>query len=980
MPSTLEHPTKMETTQTRSFVRTVLPWIVAAVMLLLYFFTRNTYVTAESVWPLARANGMNWQAPYIAPLTYLVTFPVRWFPPGMQLLVLNLISVICAAVSLGLLARSVAILPHDRTQLQREKRIDENGFLGIRLAWVPVIFAVIVAGLQLSFWEHAIVGTGEMIDLLLFAYCVRCLLEYRIEEKNSWLYRLAVVYGVGITNNFAMIAFFPALLIALVWVKGWRFFRFNFLVTMFLLGLAGLAFYFVLPLINLGEASFWTSLKTNLAYQKEIVFGLRKAALLPTLCFAVPLMLIGFRWTGGFGDQSAVGSMFANLAAVVLHAGILAFCVFVAFDSKVTPREVAEQYRETGVRFSFLPVYYLSALLVGYYSGFLLLVFSKSEPRSRRRTTIPPALNYAVAGLVCAGAAFAAVSLFGQNFRKIQKSNSAAHSTYASEIAKSLPEKPAVIFSDDPVILYPLHAALDGKTDHLLLEAVALTRAEYHKYLQKRHGARMPKVELFPGEKVISSPQNLQALHQLSATRDLIYVHPSFGYFFEAFYLEPRKLVHVLKQYPVGAITPPPLAAEVITAQGAYWASLQNSVLKDLKAELDGVTEELKARLETTPGYVGICYSRALDHWGVELQKAGRFDEAAPMFAEALALNPNNAAALINISANALWRKEKRRLPKMTEQEEQKLGLYQGNVTYLFNACGPIDEPTFLTELANNFTQNTLYRQAQQMLMRGLDYVPDDVALRLSLANVHVLAQQPDIALSHIKEMRERPGWTQKELPVQIEVSRLEASALLVKNEFAAAERLLKSLVQAHSNEPSAYYALSQLYSSHSARLRDQGEPMPAAVQSTNALDVIEALLQKQPTNTVAWFTCGNLAFYTGNYDRSIEAFSKVLQQTRQNKAALLNRAVSYLRSAMTLTNEAKIARLRSAKGDYEDYKRQFGPDYRVYFGLAEIAYAEQDWRMARENYEHYLQYGGTASATERKLVQSRLEEVKKKT
>src|SRR5215218_5211403 len=237
MPSTLGHPKTMETTQTRSFVRTLLPWLVGAVMLLVYLFTLNTTVTVQSVFPLARAAGLDWHTVYLSPVTYLLTFPVRWLPSGGQLFTLNFISAFCGALSLGLLARSVALLPHDRTQLQRDKAIDENGFLRIKLAWVPVVFAVLVAGLQRSFWENAVVGTGEMIDLLLFAYSVRCLLEYRLEERDSWLYRMAVVYGAGVTNNFAMIAFLPVLLVSLIWIKGWRFFRFDFLVKMFLFSL-----------------------------------------------------------------------------------------------------------------------------------------------------------------------------------------------------------------------------------------------------------------------------------------------------------------------------------------------------------------------------------------------------------------------------------------------------------------------------------------------------------------------------------------------------------------------------------------------------------------------------------------------------------------------------------------------------------------------------------------------------------------------
>ena len=45
---------------------------------------------------------------------------------------LNLFSAVCAALTLGLLARSVAILPHDRTDAQREREHSDFSFLTIR--------------------------------------------------------------------------------------------------------------------------------------------------------------------------------------------------------------------------------------------------------------------------------------------------------------------------------------------------------------------------------------------------------------------------------------------------------------------------------------------------------------------------------------------------------------------------------------------------------------------------------------------------------------------------------------------------------------------------------------------------------------------------------------------------------------------------------------------------------------------------------
>ena len=73
-------------------------------------------------------------------------------------------------MTLALLARSVALLPHDRTQPQRQLEHDEFSLLSIRAAWVPPLLAVFACGLQLTFWENATVASSEIFDLLVFAY------------------------------------------------------------------------------------------------------------------------------------------------------------------------------------------------------------------------------------------------------------------------------------------------------------------------------------------------------------------------------------------------------------------------------------------------------------------------------------------------------------------------------------------------------------------------------------------------------------------------------------------------------------------------------------------------------------------------------------------------------------------------------------------------------------------------------------------
>jgi tetratricopeptide (TPR) repeat protein len=962
MSSTPAHPDTMETTPQRSFVRSILPWIVAAVMLLVYLVTLDKVVTIQSAPLLARVNGMDWHGIYTQPVYWLVTLPIRWLPAGAQLVGLNFIAALCASLSLALLARCVALLPHDRTQLQRDKLSGEDSFLNIRLAWVPVVLAVLICGLQRTFWEHAIINTGEAIDLLLFAYCVRCLLEYRIDERDAWLNKLAFVYGLAITNNFAMIVFFPALLAALIWIKGLRFFRFNFLVRSFLLGLAGLSFYLLLPIVQPGgeaeSVTFWQALKTNLVYQKQYLAGFpRWRAGWIGLYALVPLLLAGIRWPSSFGDTSPVGSAFTNIFAQILHAGLLGFCIYIAFDPPVGPREF-------GMGLAYLPCYFLGALSIGYLSGFLLMVFSGGPVKSRRRSGVPPMVNYAVTAVVCGGAIFAVGLLAARSYPKIQEAMAPALHDYATALALSLPEKPALVLSDDALRLYAVAAVLgrDAVDKHILVDTTELPKPAYQAHLRQRYGDRWPKLELEKGYAGINGLQILQAFKDLGNTRELIYLHPGFGYYFETYYLEPRQHAYVMKLLPAGAGERPVPSAALISQQEAAWNQLAVKTWPELKSALPAEATE---RLNNNAAYVGSYYSRALNWWGVELQRAERFDEAAKFFAEAINLNPDNAAAIINQEANTLWRNGRQLLPRLSPVSEEKLNLYRG-LDNLLGLCGPLDVPDFCMELANTYVQTGLFREAAHMVQRALFYAPNNLIYQAARANVEVLSGQPARALEYIASLRTRAVGADPSL--QIEIERIAAFAEYDRGNLPAAEKLLDAVIRKFPDQDAGYNALSHIYVTHSMKLRASGDP-GAGFPLTNALRVIERQIKVQPRNPSARFNHGNLLVFVGDHAGAVGEFTEVLKLQKDNTAALLNRAITYLRNKQ----------YDEAGRDYQELlSRYTTTDFRVYYGLGEIAYQKQDWKAAKDHYTQYLKYAPATSA-EAQSIRQRLEEVKKK-
>src|SRR5690242_15716888 len=112
-------PTVNQTKLEKQFVPRLLPWVLGAVMLVVYLATLNHWVTLANIMPVAKVSGFLWQPDLYSPLMLLFTSPFRLLPVAAVPLALNLFSALCAALTLVLLARSVAILPQDRTEAQR---------------------------------------------------------------------------------------------------------------------------------------------------------------------------------------------------------------------------------------------------------------------------------------------------------------------------------------------------------------------------------------------------------------------------------------------------------------------------------------------------------------------------------------------------------------------------------------------------------------------------------------------------------------------------------------------------------------------------------------------------------------------------------------------------------------------------------------------------------------------------------------------
>ncbi len=753
-----------------NFVTSLLPWLLAAVMLVVYLLTLNHWVTPGSLDRFTDLSGWNWRPRLVQPVTFLVTYPLRWLPAGLLPPAMSLFAAVCAALTLGLLARSVALLPHDRTHAQRLREHSRFALLSVPAAWLPPVFAVMACGLQMTFWENATQETGAMFDVLLFAYVIRCLLEYRISLRDSWLMQFAVVYGLGMANDWAMAGFFPAFLVALVWIKGLGFFNPQFMLRSLGLGLLGFSLILFFPLhiaiSHLLNFGFWDALSNTLRGEKTILLGFpRTILLLLSLTSLIPVLFLSIRWSSFSGETSHQGATITAMTFHVVHGLVLVACVLTALDSPLSARRAVPGM-------PFLSFYYLGALSIGYFSGYFLLIFGAKVSKSWERLhPSVPFVGPCVTALVWLLFLSFPVVMVGKNLPHLEadKSTAGVLDRYCSRIARALPPAGVVVLSDDPLRLAYLRAAM-GRTEnpanHLFIDTASLAANEvYFHFLEKKQpqfnlsGALPHTTNEVPGELDL-----IHLLDHLGATHGLYYLHPSFGYYFEKFYMQARGPVYQLKPYATNEWDAPLPTKELVAENQAFWKTFTEEDLPTLVQVLErsanlgkpvGAFGKLlkRAHLTFTPDWLALrmaaYYACALDYWGVELERSGLAKEAGARFDQARQLNSENVAAQVNLEFNESLQTGRPALPPSAKTLEEALGKHSSWVQVL-NADGPLDEPAYRYEIMLALTEGRNYRQAVQQLERIEALTPGNIIPRLQLSQLFLYIRSHPTELSAV--------------------------------------------------------------------------------------------------------------------------------------------------------------------------------------------------------------------------------------
>lgn len=967
-----------------------LPWLVALAAFGVYLFTLNHWISLLNLSQVGEVTGQNYQPVYQNPAYYLATFPLRFLPEAYAPIALNLLSALFGALTLAQLARTVALLPRDRTHDLRDREPSDAAVLSNQWSWLPPVLAVIACGLQLTFWEHATNGSSEMLDILIFGFVGRCLMEFRAGGAEKWLVRSALAYGIGITSNFAMLAFFPLYLVALVWLKGISFFNTRFLGRMTLFGCVGLSLYLLLPLISPFTSSetitFWQVLRGNLKAQKDVLLMFpRKDLLLLSLTSLVPVTLLSIRWQSYFGDSSLIGQWIANAVFHFVQAFFLFACLWTAMDPPSSPRNM--ELSGPGVLRAlcqFLPLYYLGAVSIGYFAGYFLLVFG---PRRYTRMRRPPTplldkihpLSVSVVVLLLIATP---VALWSRNSSTIARINGDSWQRFAANNTHGLP-KSAILLADDPWRLLLAHSwlAKQGRAnDYLTVNTSLLESPHYHDYLNKRTHGLWPASPADKKKTRIDSVTHVNLFLALSKTNQLCYLHPSFGFYFESFYAEPHGMTYHIHPYPAATLLPPPLATNVLTENESFWSDVADTALPPIIANNTAaeaasqrnlsrtVFAKLKLRRHEnrTLAFLGMYYSRCINTWGVEMQKLDRFEAAGRWFDTAVKLNANNVVAAINSEYNRNLQAGERGAIQIPKSVEDRFGVYR-TWDDVLGANGPYDEPSLSYAQAYAFLQATLFRQAGVAFDRVRALSDSDVISRLWLGKLNLMARLPDRALEFTSEIHAHPERFALDDTNRADLISVEVSALFAKSEKDRALQILNSAASTETNNVRLLNVVTSLYSENGYH--------------SNALNVIHRLLQINPEDHQSRVNEGCMYVNLNQYELGIASFSKALNAITNNpspqtiveqdlqrvrSSALFNRAIAYLRAD----------RLTEAREDYEQLQQQFPTVCQIYYGLAEIALRQKETNAAIRYFETYLT-NAPPKAPETLSVASRLADLK---
>ncbi len=929
--------------------RSKFPKSVAWAAFLIYAVTLAHGVTPGSLLLTAKVAGWDWLPLANRPLTWLLTLPLHLLPAGWIPVALNLFSAALAALTLRVLARSVELLPWSSVPAEK--------FFWVRK--FPGLLAVAVCGFEFYFWQEATAMSGELLDLLLLATAVCCLLEQRVDAKEGvWLGRAAFVWGLGMTENWVMLVTLPLFVAALIALRGLDFFRADFIRRMTVRGLAGFSIYLLLPLVNglwphspwsFGEAWLETFQSTKSVFH-TLYYNFwswhRLLTVLVLMYFLVPSLPCFLK----LPDEDLENKPFVDRlqARIFLAArvALLLACLWLAFDPVVGPREIMRQ--QLGVSLPLLTFAYVNALGIAFLAGGLL--FAAKVPTQRIPHSAVQKVNSFFRrnafGLLGGAAAAVVLALLVRNLPVIVTQHRQPLEQFGETVARSLPSGGGIVLGNDEVKLSLLRAALAQRADKNSWPTVNLKLILNGKY---RLGLERisPRGWLAAGAGELNPAEAIRLLEGMARTNQFYFLQPHNGQLVhELFQPQPLGAVSALRRYPSNRFERLVLPPATVAAGEKFWDmewSGQIAALvpnEDRTSKLENFFKNhlllVPARSQAQP-QLAAWYSALLDDWGVTLARTGHEAAAQKRFAQAVQLNTNNLIAQVNLVCNS-----NRLAGKFLSIADgsvlvQKFRSIQ-QIAQIINVGGDVDEPALRCVVGNACLAAGWPRQAWAEFDRAATLAPEAVMPELALAQIYSRLRFDDEVFAVTKKLRAKVEATPAGKALEVELAVLEAKSWMSQTNTALAEKVLSAVL---SNHPDDVPVAETVFRSYLA-----------FGDSAGALRMIEAQLAKNPGSVPALNNQAALLIQSGRAAAAIPVLNRALALTNV-PSILLNRAIAQM----------QLRNIDAAEKDYRQLTNAPVDQFSVHYGLSQIAEQRQETNAVIRHLEFCLTNAPTGGA-----------------
>lgn len=943
-----------------SFVaKKLLRWI-GAVAILFFLLTLSHWITPGSLETISRVADWNPLPTPARPLAWTVFAAFRLLPDAWIPLAANLFTAFVATFVLVLLARCVSLLRYDVLPEGDVRKGSQVGLLVIKSAWMPPVLAVLVCGLQLRFWEHATAATGEMPALLLFALAVRCLLEFRITKNESWLARCAVIFGAGMADNAAMLGYFPVLIAAFIGLKGFSpCLNLRFLFRMAVCGLTGMFLCLLLPMLakfwSAGSAEMWSATLEHFKTQKHMLWLLKLAPFrLLAVMGLIPLLILSMRWKSHTiqpADDTPQGVFLAKITGHFIHALFLVVALWFALEPNIGPKD-----------FESAPIHltqtFLWAMAAGYCAGYVLL-FKQGTVQLRPSKSAANAVRLLMLAMVAL--------LFWKNFGSIRLTNGAGMRQFAKALADDLPKGRTVVLSEEQQTLLLLRGELGARgraQDVMLVDTPQLISPRYHALMTVKHGARWPVTVSTNTSERITPETLVKTVSLLAEKEDVFYAHPSSGLFFEKFAGESRGAVHQLRLLNEGGVAATPSATQFSEVE-RLWQTRWSSHLGKLTAQM--ATQRTRSarwkspsvkwlrvaeRENRTATYLSGAVSKAVNHWGVQLQRAGRGGDATEWFRRATKLNPSNLAALINLEYAQRRARDETKPLAMAWAREQFADAFDLYASWydVISRNGPVDEPTYQLQTGRLLLSTGNPRQAVAAFRRCAELCPNWLMPKLFEAQSYNQTGAFDRAL---------------ELTVELEGKQESFRGTGLARLLQCRVNALRGLNRTNEAWEVIEYYVSK-HATHDEVISTAATLCSAGGKIERELALLIELSGRKKSDAGLLMRRGLAEFRLGRNKQAAETLTRALDLDPDDVQMRLLRAVARLGDGQT----------DAARADYELLLKNPGSAQPALLGLGNMAWSAQDTNAAIRYYEQFMS-NNAAMTPQAGVVSERLKQMR---